>query len=97
MNRKNEIKRRLQSSAPTSSDSEIFMKEITRQIELLPSPESEIQNYLRRFHQTERLSMRIDAACGILVGGGVSAVMGYLLLSHYELLLSAIFSFLNLL
>ena len=84
------IKKRLRASAPQVKDNEAFMADTIRQINLMPSPSSELQESLRRYTMLERLAMRLDAARWLLVGGTGSAVIGYVVFSNLEVILTAI-------
>ncbi len=84
------IKQRLRSSAPQVKDSEAFMADTIRQINLMPSPSSELQKSLRRYTMLEQLAIRMDAARWLLIGGTGSVAIGYAIFSHLEAILSAI-------
>ena len=84
------IKKRLQASAPQVKDNEAFMADTIRQINLMPSPSSELQKSLRRYTMLEQLAMRMDAARWLLVGGTGSVAVGYTVFSHLEAILTAI-------
>ena len=84
------IKKRLRASAPQVKDNEAFMADTIRQINLMPSPNSELQESLRRYTILERLAMRMDAVRWLLVGGTGSVAVGYVVFSHLEAILSAI-------
>ena len=84
------IKKRLQASAPQVKDSEAFMADTIRQINLMPSPSSELQKTLRRYTMMEQLAMRMDAVRWLLVGGAGSVAVGYAVFSHLEAILTAI-------
>jgi hypothetical protein len=84
------IKKRLRASAPQVKDNEAFMADTIRQINLMPSPSSELQESLRRYTMLEQLAMRMDIARWLLVGGTGSLVVGYVLFSHLEAILTAI-------
>ena len=84
------IKKRLQASAPQVKDNEAFMADTIRQINLMPSPSSELQERLRRYTMLERLAMRMDAARWLLIGGTGSVAVGYAIFSHLEAILTAI-------
>ena len=86
----NTIKKRLQASAPQVKDNEAFMADTIRQINLMPSPSSELQESLRRYTMLEQLAMRMDIARWLLVGGTSSMAIGYAVLSHLEAILTAI-------
>ena len=88
INRK--IKQRLQANAPQVKDNESFMADTIRQINLMPSPSSELQESLRRYTMLERLAMRMDAVRWLLVGGTGSVAVGYAVFSNLEAILSAI-------
>ena len=84
------IKQRLRASAPQVKDNEAFMADTIRQINLMPSPSSELQESLRRYTMLERLAMQIDAVRWLLVGGTGSVAVGYAVFCHLEAILSAI-------
>ena len=84
------IKQRLRASAPQVKDNEAFMADTIRQINLMPSPSSELQKSLRRYTMLERLAMRMDAVRWLLIGGTGSVAVGYAIFSHLEAILSAI-------
>ena len=84
------IKQRLRASAPQVKDNEAFMADTIRQINLMPSPSSELQESLRRYTMLERLAMRMDAVRWLLVGGTGSVAVAYAVFSHLEAILSAI-------
>ena len=84
------IKQRLRSSAPQVKDNEAFMADTIRQINLMPSPSSELQESLRRYTMLERLAMRMDAVRWLLVGGTGSVAVGYAVFSNLETILTAI-------
>ena len=84
------IKKRLQANAPQVKDNEAFMADTIRQINLMPSPNSELQESLRRYTMLERLAMRMDAARWLLIGGTGSVAVGYAVYSHLEAILTAL-------
>ena len=84
------IKQRLRASAPQVKDNEAFMADTIRQIDLMPSPSSELQESLRRYTMMERLAMRMDAVRWLLVGGAGSVAVGYAVFSHLEAILGVI-------
>ena len=86
----NTIKKRLQASAPQVKDNEAFMADTIRQINLMPSPSSELQESLRRYTMLERLAMRMDTVRWLLVGGTGSVAIAYAVFSHLEAILTAI-------
>jgi hypothetical protein len=86
----NTIKKRLRASAPQVKDNEAFMADMIRQIDLMPSPSSELQKSLRRYTMMERLAMRMDCARWLLVGGAGSVAVGYAVFSHLEAILGVI-------
>ena len=86
----NTIKKRLRASAPQVKDNESFMADTIRQINLMPSPSSELQESLRRYTMLERLAMRMDAVRWLLVGGTGSVVIGYVVFSNLEVILTTI-------
>ena len=86
----NTIKKHLRASAPQVKDNEAFMADTIRQIDLMPSPSSELQKSLRRYTMLEQLAMRMDAARWLLVGGTGSVAVGYAVFSHLEAILTAL-------
>ena len=84
------IKKRLRASAPQVRDNEAFMADTIRQINLMPSPSSELQESLRRYTMLEQLAMRMDAVRWLLVGGTGSVAVAYAVFSHLEAILTAI-------
>ena len=84
------IKQRLRASAPQVKDNEAFMADTIRQINLMPSPSSELQESLRRYTMLEQLAMRMDAVRWLLIGGTGSVAVGYAVFSHLEAILTAI-------
>ena len=84
------IKQRLRASAPQVKDNEAFMADTIRQINLMPSPSSELQKSLRRYTMLEKLAMQMDAVRWLLVGGTGSVAVGYTVFSHLEAILTAI-------
>ena len=84
------IKQRLQASAPQVKDNEEFMADTIRQINLMPSPSSELQESLRRYTMLEQLAMRMDTVRWLLVGGTGSVAVAYAVFSHLEAILTAI-------
>ena len=87
------IKQRLQASAPQVNDNEAFMADTIRQINLMPSPSSELQESLRRYTMLEQLAMRMDTVRWLLVGGTGSVAVAYAIFSHLEAILTAISAF----
>ena len=87
------IKKRLRTSAPQVKDNEAFMADTIRQIDLMPSPSSELQESLRRYTMLEQLAMRMDAVRWLLVGGTGSVAVAYAIFSHLEAILTAISAF----
>ena len=86
----NTIKKRLRASAPQVKDNEAFMADTIRQINLMPSPSSELQASLHRHTMLEQLAMRMDAVRWLLVGGTGSVAVGYAVFSHLEAILTAL-------
>ena len=86
----NTIKKRLRASAPQVKDNEAFMADTIRQINLMPSPSSELQESLRRYTMLERLAMRMDAVRWLLVGGTGSVAVAYAVFSHLEAILTVL-------
>jgi hypothetical protein len=66
------------------------MSDTMRQINLMPSPSSELQKSLRRYTMLEQLTMRMDAVRWLLVGGTGSVAVGYAVFSNLEAILTAI-------
>ena len=71
------------------------MKDVIRQIDLLPLPNNKLESCLRRYTMLERFVMRLDVVRWILVGSGGAIVIVYLLFAHYELLINAMVGFLD--
>ena len=86
----NTIKKHLQSSAPQPKNSEAFMADTIRQINLMPSPSSELQSALHRYTWMELLSARIDAVRWLIFGGCGTLLLGVAVVVHYDTLLSAL-------
>ena len=84
------IKKRLRASAPQVKDNEAFMADTIRQIDLMPSPSSELQESLRRYTMMERVAMRMDGARWLLVGSACSVAVGYAVFSHLDAILGVI-------
>ena len=84
------IRKHLQAHAPQPTHNEAFMADTIRQINLMPSPSSELQESLRRYTMLERLAMRMDAVRWLLVGGTGSVAVGYAVFSNLEAILTAI-------
>lgn len=95
INRK--IKQRLQASAPQPKDHEIFMADTIRQINLMPSPEGELQKSLKRYKLMERLTLRMDAFRWVMLSGTGSAVIGYVMFSNYDVIASHLITLLHML
>ena len=87
---KTKISKRLRASAPQVKDNEAFMADTIRQINLMPSPSSELQESLRRYTMLEKLAMQMDAVRWLLVGGTGSVAVGYTVFNHLEAILTAI-------
>lgn len=87
------IKQQLQASAPQPTKNKEFMADTIRQINLMPSPSSELQEYLRRYTIMERLAIQMDVIRWLLIGGTGSALTGYLCFTHFEAIISTITSF----
>ena len=87
---KTKISKRLRASAPQVKDNEAFMADTIRQINLMPSPSSELQKSLRRYTMLEQLGMQMDAVRWLLVGGTGSVAVGYVVFSHLEAILTAL-------
>ena len=84
------INQHLRASAPQVKDNEAFMAETIHQINLLPSPESELQESLRRYTLMERLSLRMDVTRWVLLSGSGVAVGSYLMFANYEIVISGV-------
>lgn len=84
------IKQRLRASTPQVKDNESFMADTIRQINLMPSPSSGLQESLRRYTMLEKLAIQMDAVRWLLVGGTGSVAVGYTVFSHLEAILTAI-------
>ena len=73
------------------------MADTIRQINLMPSPSSELQSSLHRYNLMERLAMRMDVARWLIIGGGGSIAVGYLTFVHLETILTTLTTFLRVL
>ena len=73
------------------------MADTIRQIDLLPTPEGELQRSLYRYNLMERLAMRMDVARWLLIGGSGSIAVGYLTFLHLETILTPLTSWLSVL
>ena len=91
------IKEHLLAHAPQPTHSEAFMVDTIRQIDLLPTPEDELQKSLRRYNLMERLAMRIDVARWVIIGGSGSIAVGYLTFVHLETILTTLTTWLSVL
>ena len=91
------IKKHLQEHAPIPTHSEAFMADTIRQIDLLPTPESELQRSIYRYNLMERLAMRMDIARWVIIGGSGSMVVGYLTFVHLDTILTTLASWLTVL
>ena len=91
------IKKHLQAYAPQPTHSEDFMADTIRQIDLLPTPEGELQKSLRRYNLMELLAMRMDVARWLIIGGSGSIVVGYVTFIHLEAILTTITTWLSVL
>ena len=97
MNTNRKIRKHLQTHAPQPTRSKAFMADPIRQIELLPAPEGELQKSLRRYNLMERLTMRMDVARWLIIGGSGSLAVGYLTFLHLETILTTLTSWLSVL
>ena len=88
INRK--IRKHLQVKMPHPTQSEAFMEDTIRQIDLLPAPEGELQKSLRRYNLMEQLAMRMDVARWLIIGGSGSILVGYLTFIHIETILTTL-------
>ena len=91
------IKEHLLSHAPKPTQSEAFMADTIRQIDMLPAPEDELQKSLHRYNLMERLAMRMDIARWLIIGGSGSIAVGYLTFVHLETILTTLTTWLSVL
>ena len=91
------IKEHLLSYAPQPTQSETFMSDTIRQIDMLPAPEDELQKSLHRYNLMERLAMRMDIARWLIIGGSGSIAVGYLTFVHLETILTTLTTWLSVL
>lgn len=91
------IKEHLLSHAPQPTQSEAFMADTFRQIDMLPAPEDELQKSLHRYNLMERLAMRMDIARWLIIGGSGSIAVGYLTFVHLETILTTLTTWLSVL
>jgi hypothetical protein len=91
------IKEHLLSHAPQPTQSETFMSDTIRQIDMLPAPEDELQKSLHRYNLMERLAMRMDIARWLIIGGSGSIAVGYLTFVHLETILTTLTTWLSVL
>lgn len=91
------IKEHLLSHAPQPTQSEAFMADTIRQIDMLPAPEDELQKSLHRYNLIERLAMRMDIARWLIIGGSGSIAVGYLTFVHLETILTTLTTWLSVL
>ena len=89
------IKKHLQAHAPHLTHNEAFMADTIRQIDLLPTPESELQKTLRCHNLMEVLAMRMDATRWLLIGGSSSLAIGYVTFVHFETIITTITTWLS--
>ena len=73
------------------------MADTIRQIDLLPTPEGELQKSLRRYNLMELLAMRMDVARWLIIGGTGSIAVGYVTFIHLEAILTTITTWLSVL
>ena len=73
------------------------MADMIRQIDLLPAPEGELQKSLRRYNLMERLTMRMDVARWLIIGGSGSIAVGYTTFVHLETILTTLTTWLSML
>lgn len=92
MTTRQRISRRLRQTAPAPSDSQAFMQDTLRQINLLPEPTSPEQELLRTFSWRERFAFRADATRWLLLGTSGCAVVSYLLIAYSDLLVTTTMS-----
>lgn len=92
-----QIKKHLQAHAPQPTHSEAFMADTIRQIDLLPTPEDELQKSLRRYNLMDHLAMRMDVARWVLIGGSGSIAVGYVTFIHLETILTTLTTWLSVL
>ena len=91
------IRKHLQAHAPQPTHNEAFMADTIRQIDLLPTPEGELQKSLHRYNLMEQLAMRMDVARWLLIGGSSSIAVGYVTFVHLETILTTITMWLSVL
>ena len=91
------IKEHLLSHAPQPTQSEAFMADTIRQIDMLPAPKDELQKSLHRYNLMERLAMRMDIARWLIIGGSGSIAVGYLTFVHLETILTTLTTWLSVL
>lgn len=92
MTTRQRISSRLRQTAPVPSDSQAFMQDTLRQINLLPEPTSPEQELLRTFSWRERFAFRTDATRWLLLGTSGCAVVSYLLIAYSDLLVTTTMS-----
>ena len=73
------------------------MENTIRQINLLPTPEGDLQKSLRRYNLVERLAMCMDVARWLIIGGSGSIAVGYVTFIHLEAILTTLTSLLSVL
>lgn len=95
MTTRQRISRRLRQTAPAPSDSQAFMQDTLRQINLLPEPTSPEQELLRTFSWRERFAFRADATRWLLLGTSGCAVVSYLLVAYSDILMTTVMSLLT--
>lgn len=78
------ISDRLRRAAPVLSDSQAFMNDTIRQINLLPEPTSPEQELLRTFTWRERFAFRANATRWVLLGSSGCLLSAYVALTYSE-------------
>ena len=91
------IRKHLQAHTSQPTHNEAFMADTIRQIDLLPTPEGELQKSLHRYNLMEQLAMRMDIARWLLIGGSSSIAVGYVTFLHLETILTTLTTWLSVL
>lgn len=78
------ISDRLRRAAPVPSDSQAFMSDTLRQINLLPEPHSPEQELLRTLSWQERFALRTNATRLVLLGSSGYLLTAYVALTYSE-------------
>lgn len=78
------ISDRLRRAAPVPSDSQAFMSDTLRQINLLPKPESREQELLRTLSWREHFAFRANATRWMLLGSSGCLLTAYVAITYSE-------------